>query len=537
MLNLGMVIGLIKAFAPGVDPAVVEQAVTDWLDAHPEATTTVQDGSITEAKLASDVLAELGEIDGLKEAIVPLQSLPKSVKDNTETEPITFTTGGYIKNNSSTVDVTDVTANANTAYAVVSCSPGDVFTVWGTGLDAGRFWCWIKADGTRINRKLSEPDPVFIYAPAQAAKLVLDVITTYDYGAYKGKLLPMAIKESDDAILARISETEQDVLGVEQIAMTSGYYIKTDSSTIDVSSPVANVAYSYAVIDCSPGDKFTVWGRGASYAYLYNFIDNNGTKLSQAQETLDRIVITAPASATKLVLNRILQYDAGFYKGVIVDTGNGVGTQWIGRTVATYGDSITWYDGHEYGEHHSEAGETAVGYQKYLKELGMTIVNKGESGARMTGILSTIKADTVSGYDAVTITCGANDFRYPNVEALGQIASIGGTFDETTMYGALQSAIEWLIGQKPSLKIILITPIKGWNNGTVMSEDYPNVFRTVGKLYSLPVCDWYDASGINELNKTTFIGDDEEELHYQLHPTNAGFKMMGEMLKGFLAMH
>jgi len=173
-----------------------------------------------------------------------------------------------------------------------------------------------------------------------------------------------------------------------------------------------------------------------------------------------------------------------------------------------------------------------------MKELGMTVVNKGESGARMTGILATIKADTgISGYDAVTITCGANDFRYPTTEPLGQIAAIGSTFDETTMYGALQSAIEYLIDQKPSLKIILMTPIKGWDDGTVMPEDYPNVFRTVGKLYSLPVCDWYDQSGINALNRSTFIGDDEAELEYALHPTNAGFKLMGEMIKGFFAIH
>ena len=68
-MNMGIVAGLIKALAPGVDPQVIEQAVTDWLDDHPEATTTVQDGSITEAKLAQDVLTQLGEIDGLKEAI------------------------------------------------------------------------------------------------------------------------------------------------------------------------------------------------------------------------------------------------------------------------------------------------------------------------------------------------------------------------------------------------------------------------------------------------------------------------------------
>lgn len=71
-MNIGIVIGLIKALAPGVDTEIIEQAVMDWLDDHPEATTTVQDGSITEAKLAQDVLADLAEIPSLKEAIVPL---------------------------------------------------------------------------------------------------------------------------------------------------------------------------------------------------------------------------------------------------------------------------------------------------------------------------------------------------------------------------------------------------------------------------------------------------------------------------------
>ena len=71
MAELGTVVALIKSMS-GADPAVIEQAVQDWLDDHPEATTTVQDGSITEAKLAQDVLAELGEIDELKEAIADI---------------------------------------------------------------------------------------------------------------------------------------------------------------------------------------------------------------------------------------------------------------------------------------------------------------------------------------------------------------------------------------------------------------------------------------------------------------------------------
>ena len=41
------------------DPEVIEQAVSDWLDDHPEATTTVEDGSLTEEKLTSATLAVL----------------------------------------------------------------------------------------------------------------------------------------------------------------------------------------------------------------------------------------------------------------------------------------------------------------------------------------------------------------------------------------------------------------------------------------------------------------------------------------------
>ena len=41
--------------AGGADPEAIEQAVSDWLDEHPEATTTVEDGSLTEVKL-SDAL-------------------------------------------------------------------------------------------------------------------------------------------------------------------------------------------------------------------------------------------------------------------------------------------------------------------------------------------------------------------------------------------------------------------------------------------------------------------------------------------------
>lgn len=46
-----------------------QEAVNNWLNAHPEATTTVQDGSITMAKLAPAVAEDVASIDDLKSAL------------------------------------------------------------------------------------------------------------------------------------------------------------------------------------------------------------------------------------------------------------------------------------------------------------------------------------------------------------------------------------------------------------------------------------------------------------------------------------
>ena len=83
MAELGTVVALIKSMS-GADPEVIEQAVQDWLDDHPEATTTVQDGSITEAKLAQDVLADLAEIDTLSNAIVPMPETKTTTKSGVD---------------------------------------------------------------------------------------------------------------------------------------------------------------------------------------------------------------------------------------------------------------------------------------------------------------------------------------------------------------------------------------------------------------------------------------------------------------------
>lgn len=72
---------LIEAMGNIADPEVIGSAVDSWLDEHPEATTTVQDGSITAAKLAPAVAENVAAVPDLKSAIDLYESAKFTVKN------------------------------------------------------------------------------------------------------------------------------------------------------------------------------------------------------------------------------------------------------------------------------------------------------------------------------------------------------------------------------------------------------------------------------------------------------------------------
>lgn len=187
MDGIGKIIALVKALAPGVDPSAIEQAVSDWLDDHPEATTTVEDGSITEEKLASDVLADLAEIGELKEAIAKEQNAIGTV-------PITLIANKYISLSGGSVDMyqnTPQLTGDSATYSVgrIQCSGGDVFTISGTGGASTRLWGFINSTGSIIARakESASGDDIVIIAPEGATWLI--VHTSDGKISYKGESL------------------------------------------------------------------------------------------------------------------------------------------------------------------------------------------------------------------------------------------------------------------------------------------------------------------------------------------------------------
>jgi len=216
---------------------------------------------------------------------------------------------------------------------------------------------------------------------------------------------------------------------------------------------------------------------------------------------------------------------------------------------ATFGDSITWYDGNAYNWG-KEQGRTAVGYQSYMRKyLGMNVTNFGYSGYTMPQIIAQLKAKQLKNYDLITITSGANDERCGT--ALGEIKPIGSNFNTNTYIGALQSGIEYAQKNSPDAKILLITPIYGWfyaPNGYdrnprpttdgVVTDIWANAMKEVAELYGLPVCDLYEKGGFNINNRLIYMNDPEPNngnYLYSLHPSSTGYqRMAAEIMNSIL---
>ena len=216
----------------------------------------------------------------------------------------------------------------------------------------------------------------------------------------------------------------------------------------------------------------------------------------------------------------------------------------VGKSCVCFGDSITWYDLQEYTWGKAQ-GVMAIGFETWMRRrIGLSVTNKGISGAVAPQICNSLKATDLSGYDYLTLTSGANDERHNTT--LGAVLEAGSTFDTSTYCGSIQSAIEYALTQNPEIKIILCTPIQGWiySNG-YDATDYPehptsgdidpkwgNAIKRIAEIYALPVCDWFAESGLNWINHDVYYNDPEPPTNtsYSLHPTAKGYERMSEIL-------
>ena len=296
--NIGLIMAIAKAVGGSADPAVIEQAVTDWLNDHPEATTTVEDGSITEAKLAADVLAELGEIDGLKEAIA---------YQSGEVE-IEYDGDGYIADSGDTANVnTPSSSSATWRRAVVECEPYDIFIVNVDGGGDARAWGFASEGGIMLSKAAASTNcrDTVITAPENTKYLILNDKKsglTSKKSAYK--YYPGYVTDLRSAMNKLIDNQYKK----EKIKYTDNGYINTSGTYVgNIYAQTSSNYWRSATVMCNEGDTFLInaVSTGDGNKRPFSFVASDGEFISKctAVNLCVNMIVVAPANAAYMIIN------------------------------------------------------------------------------------------------------------------------------------------------------------------------------------------------------------------------------------------
>lgn len=221
-------------------------------------------------------------------------------------------------------------------------------------------------------------------------------------------------------------------------------------------------------------------------------------------------------------------------------------SKWTNKNYIAIGDSITYGVG---------ASVTTSNYVSLLSSTKgfATTNNTGISGASVAkssvypgngSIEATITSGSVSfaNTDIVTILAGTNDFKL-NV-TLGTLGVLGDTgFVETTFYSAYRKMIEYILGQKPNVKIYLMTPLQRdnasydinyTNSAGFKLIDYVNAVIAIGQMYALPILDLYSKSGfVGKYSTTPYLTMPSLTID-GLHPNDAGHARVADMIGSYI---
>lgn len=225
-----------------------------------------------------------------------------------------------------------------------------------------------------------------------------------------------------------------------------------------------------------------------------------------------------------------------------------IDSQWKDCRIAILGDSIS----------DPENGKNN-GWRCWWSQMEDILGVKAESyavnGHQMTGLMGQarkMRDQMGDNLDAIFIFCGTNDFN-ANVpvgewfdEEYSKVNKNGGEtllkhrspiMSNTTFKGRINIIMDWLKTNYPDKQIILLTPLhRGFakfsennvqpdefysNTLGLFIDDYVEVVKDAGSVWSVPVIDIYSLSGLMPVNNS-FVKYFNNEQTDRLHPSDLG---------------
>ncbi len=408
--------------------------------------------------------------------------------------------------------------------------------------------CFYDADKSFISAFKTDGEGVIDLVAPSNAKFVRFSILTSDANTFAYTSL-LAIPYEDDIVEPNLIKGLVQTSSVLSGLITGSYYGTNGS-------PVISAGWSRTQLyPVNEGDVVEVYGAQGLYVVCFDS-SKAFDSYKQTANNPQYVSFTVDQGVAFIGLN-IVNVNIDSYRCLVngdplnekyvinwleVDAENTKTSIWYNKKYISHGDSITWQDGHVYGQG-DQIGTIATGYQTvFSNEVSLaSYTNEGKSGWAMAKVNGNGVVDTIlsvadyTQYDLCTIACGTNDFKL-NVP-LGTLGIIGDTtFDDTTFYGAFRKAIEYILTNSPTIRLVLMTPLQRDNSGYDVNYtnsagckliDYVNAVKAVGEMYGLPVCDMYANSGFTKKTLSTYTMDG-------LHPNDTGYLRMGRYLTGFL---
>ena len=532
--------GTMDAPAANVSGEEIAGAVAGWLEAHPEATTVVADGSITVEKTTF--------IEPVSDNLIDMSKVVKGYQGDSGVPA-----GGSMPNTSvgCTTDYIQVEAGSTYTSSPDHGTSG-IWTSW--FYDAGK-----NPLAAVSSRTFTVPDGA---AYVRLSYALNTDISTLRLGLYRGAnpmvhtqgtqrynldpLLSAAIKAvhdsnsvfkvtaknlykpaadgTIDSATGKFTLTGGSLNISDYIEVTPGIYYASNC----FSAPAYSAAYDKNRAYISAFSDAVEWGADVYYDggfyRVFKVIDPNvryivnGSSKSLSTPIKTPFIVRGNAIPDSLEGIDISTESVAYIeaaKKLLGITGNDL----AGLTWAVLGDSITAASGVERSYHSIIA-----------QKLGLTAINYGYNGSWISytdampeGNEMCVRYATMT-EDADIITClgGINDIN--NNAALGQM----GDTENTTFYGAMDLLIRGLLGKYPGKRIGFITPPR-YGDGA-REQPYIDAIHAVCEKYAVPVLDLYRegmaSTATAELSATYFKDG--------LHPNELGHDVIARKVEAFL---
>ncbi len=303
------------------------------------------------------------------------------------------------------------------------------------------------------------------------------------------------------------------------------------------------ISANYIIIE---NNKDTVWTNITEYDENGNCVMNEATGQSDTvllNNSVNTVFITKPGHTYRIMVRcktnvtltaeellaqhgpagiyAVEKLDASCFTGYTIINRNATGdTTWN-----AVGDSLTSAAGYYFSGVVSATGFKGTQYGQAGSTLAVNDYSKNHINSTFgtsyeyTSIVERVLAGDMNEADVWTVYGGTNDWYYGS--ALGSLKAKGADFNNTTIYGALQSICEYVLAQDNEPRLVLISPSYANRERAPQAEYEPTyeeirkAFADVAKLYGVEHLDMWTKAGINEDNADTMLKDG-------VHPTTEG---------------